>query len=171
MKLFVLGTRFLLGGILLYGGLGEIRRPFEFLASVHAYRLTGPMSGVVVTGLVPWLEVVTGVCLLVGILTQGAFLGGLLLMGLFSVAVGSAWLRGLPISCGCFGSSGDDVIGGATVVRSLTLVALSAVGLWLNCRCRMVSAAPAASSKTASAFQICFCPAGNSPPLARASNS
>jgi len=136
MKLALLGIRFFLGALLLYSGLGEIRHPFDFLASVQAYQLTGPVSGIVVSAMVPWLEVVVGVCLIAGLFIRGAFAGAILLTCLFCFAITSAWTRGLGISCGCFGGGADaggDLIGAATVLRSVALLGSAAAGTAL-CR-------------------------------------
>ena len=132
MKLLLLGIRFLLGALLLYSGLGEIRQPFDFLASIQAYQLTGPISGLVVAGVVPWVEALVGACLIAGLFTRGALAAAVLLTCVFSVAITSAWYRGLGISCGCFGGGADargDVIGVATVLRSLVLVGLAVAGV------------------------------------------
>jgi uncharacterized membrane protein YphA (DoxX/SURF4 family) len=135
VKLLLFGIRFLLGALLLYSGLGEIRQPFDFLASVQAYQLTGPVSGLVAAGVVPWVEAVVGICLIAGLFTRGALAAAILLTCVFSVAVTSAWYRGLGINCGCFGGGADgrgDVIGVMTVLRSLALVGLAVAGLVMS---------------------------------------
>jgi hypothetical protein len=128
MKLLVRVIQYLLGTTLLYGGLGEIRHPFVFLSAVNAYELTGPVTGVVVAAVLPWLEAVVGTCLLAGVLTEGAFLGAVLLNSVFFFAICSAWHRELGIGCGCFGGDGS-VIGLVTVLRSAFLLAAAGAGL------------------------------------------
>ena len=67
--------------------------------------------------------------------------GGLLLLNaslvIFAVALVSAWVRGLDVECGCFGSGR-----GATAIRDALLrdAVLLALGLWLwwqHCRRRI----------------------------------
>ncbi|WP_265447461.1 MauE/DoxX family redox-associated membrane protein [Flexivirga meconopsidis] len=54
----------------------------------------------------PFLEIVLGVLLIVGLLTRmTAVLGGLLMLA-FIIGIASVWSRGILIECGCFGSSG-----------------------------------------------------------------
>jgi uncharacterized membrane protein YphA (DoxX/SURF4 family) len=55
--------------------------------------------------LLPWAEVVAGMCFMLGILRRGAWLAMLALVLAFTIAVGSAWWRGLDISCGCTGAA------------------------------------------------------------------
>jgi uncharacterized membrane protein YphA (DoxX/SURF4 family) len=52
---------------------------------------------------VPWVEIVAGVCLMLGLwrrATLGVF-GGL--VAVFAICVGWAWSQGLDITCGCHG--------------------------------------------------------------------
>jgi putative oxidoreductase len=51
----------------------------------------------------PWLEVITGVALLLGRAITGAAFICSVLMLVFMAALTTAWQRGLDISCGCFG--------------------------------------------------------------------
>jgi hypothetical protein len=51
------------------------------------------------------VEVVAGICFMLGALKKGAWLAMLGLVGAFTVSVGSAWWRGLDISCGCLGGA------------------------------------------------------------------
>jgi uncharacterized membrane protein YphA (DoxX/SURF4 family) len=126
--LFIL--RLALGALLLYSGSAKIKAPYDFLAAVNGYQLTGPILTVIVAAVVPWLETAVGACLIAGVLTQGAMIGAALLCGVFATAVGLAWLRGLHISCGCFGTSGR-WIDGAVVARSMGLLLLVALGCLL----------------------------------------
>ena len=56
--------------------------------------------------LLPVLEVVVGLCLVLGLLTRGAAVVSALLFVAFIVGIASAWARGLQIDCGCFGGGG-----------------------------------------------------------------
>jgi len=54
----------------------------------------------------PFLEVVLGVLLIIGLLTRfTAVLGGLLMVA-FIIGIASVWARGISIECGCFGGGG-----------------------------------------------------------------
>ncbi|HSZ54756.1 MAG TPA: MauE/DoxX family redox-associated membrane protein [Tepidisphaeraceae bacterium] len=127
MKTILLVLRLSLGALLLYGGLAKFKSPYEFLAAVNAYAMTTPATSLLIAAVLPWLEMVLGVCLIGGVLVQGAMFLTVLLFALFTVATSSAWLRGLPIDCGCFGGAGDK-IGGYLVARSVTMFLLSLLG-------------------------------------------
>ena len=73
----------------------------------------------------PWLEIVTAMALLLGRLYLGALLSVSGLGVVFAVAVGSAWWRGLDISCGCFGSL---VSGRVSAVHTLSALLFIGIG-------------------------------------------
>ncbi len=87
------------GGLKIFGtGLDR------FIRDVGNYKLVGPPWDAVAAYSVPWVELVAGFCLMLGIFRRGAILaiGGLVVV--FSIAVGWAWSQGLDISCGCLAS-------------------------------------------------------------------
>ena len=86
------------GGVKIFGtGLDR------FTHDVANYQLVKAPWDAVVAYTVPWLELVGGFCLVLGILRRGAILVITSLVGMFSVSVGWAWAKGLDISCGCHG--------------------------------------------------------------------
>jgi len=80
----------------------------RFTRNIANYRLVSPPLDAVAAYSVPWLEVIAGLCLLLGFLRRGAILTLTGLVIVFSVAIGWAWSKGLDISCGCHG--GDSPI-------------------------------------------------------------
>jgi hypothetical protein len=131
---FVCGEiiRLVLASALLFTGLSKLRAPYEFLISVYGYELTGPLTSLIVATVVPWLEVVTAICLWGKLCYRGALAMTILLMAVFTTVVAIALYRQLDISCGCFISS--DKIGYSTFIRSTTLLSISIIGLILASR-------------------------------------
>ena len=121
--------RILLASVLLYSGLSKLRAPYEFLSSVYAYELTGPLTSLAIAAVLPWLEVLTAICLWGKILYRGALATSLGLCTLFSAAVGLAIYRQLDISCGCF--SDAEKISYSTLIRSISLLLASAIAMLL----------------------------------------
>ena len=71
---------------------------------MYDYELLPLYGGVLTAAVVPWLEIIAGLFLVVGIWRQaGLFVAGLLLLG-FVVAQSFALYNGLQIACGCFGT-------------------------------------------------------------------
>lgn len=95
--------RLIVAYVFIRAGLPKIQDPVSFSVAVGGFRLTGPELSMWVALILPWLELVLGLGLLIPRLrrTSGILLALLLL--LFIGLHASAWLRGLDISCGCFG--------------------------------------------------------------------
>ncbi len=119
-----------LGTLLLYAGASKANYPFDLLASIRAYGLLDESAAVLLAMSLPWLEIVTGVCLVVGMASRSAYLVTLLMSCLFVAAQTSALWRGLLVSCGCFGSS-DEPINYWTLARTASLMAASILGFGL----------------------------------------
>ncbi|AHF94970.1 hypothetical protein OPIT5_00105 (plasmid) [Opitutaceae bacterium TAV5] len=100
--------RFGLAGVFLWSGFAKVSEPAAFLASIEGFRILPYHWAWLTSLLLPWLEITTALALLAGRswTRAGALLAALMLLG-FMVAVGSAWIRGLEINCGCFGQSDD----------------------------------------------------------------
>lgn len=77
----------------------------RFAVDIGNYKLVSGGMAVAAAYIVPWVEVIAGICFMLGVLKKGAWLAMLGLVGAFSVSVGSAWWRGLDISCGCLGGT------------------------------------------------------------------
>ncbi len=75
--------------------------------------------------MLPWIEFVTGVCLILGAAAVSASLLASVLFTVFLVAIISALMRGLNIDCGCFtlGDKAEKVALATLPPRILLLVA------------------------------------------------
>ncbi|MHC4737304.1 MAG: MauE/DoxX family redox-associated membrane protein [Planctomycetota bacterium] len=124
LSCFVFITRIALGILFIYGGLYKIRQPYDFLSSVYSYELVGPKTGVLVAVILPWLELLVGVCLVGGVFISGALLFTAGMASLFTYTLSSALLSGLNISCGCFGAT-DQPINYLSVIRTCVIMLLS----------------------------------------------
>ena len=100
-------ARLFLGGVLVYAGAVKIPRPLTSERAVQAYEIF-PMELAGWIGLaLPYLEVVLGVLLILGLFTRvSAALSTLLMLALI-IVISQAWARGLTIDCGCFGGGGQ----------------------------------------------------------------
>jgi len=119
-----LALRVYLGGVFIYASMYKINYPAEFAESIAAYQLA-PFWALNPTALLmPWLELIAGVLLVIGVRTRAAAaaIGGML--ALFSLAVLLALARGIPVGCGCF-SSVEEPLGWGTLARDLLWLAMA----------------------------------------------
>ncbi|HET7684754.1 MAG TPA: MauE/DoxX family redox-associated membrane protein [Marmoricola sp.] len=101
-------ARLVLGGVWIFAGALKVGDPNASITAVRAYQLL-PMGAAEVVGRVlPMLELVLGVCLVLGLLTRVSGLLSALLQVAFIIGIASVWARGISINCGCFGDGGVD---------------------------------------------------------------
>ena len=121
----VLFTRLAVGAMFIISGLHKIRLPFQFLSDIYHYEIVGPRLSLLIALLLPWAELIVGICLLGGIFISAAFLVSACLGLVFSTAIAYAMIRGLNISCGCFGAGSAPQVGASTLIRSVTICIVS----------------------------------------------
>ncbi|MEI6465158.1 MAG: MauE/DoxX family redox-associated membrane protein [Verrucomicrobiota bacterium] len=105
MKAFHLLLRITLGGAMLYAGALKALDPAAFAASLANYQLFPAFLLAPLATLLPWLELVVGAALLTRRFPAGAAAWCTVLGAGFVTALGTAWLRGINLDCGCFGTS------------------------------------------------------------------
>jgi len=143
---FALVVRIVLGCMFLYSSLPKIRQPYDFLSSVYEYELVGPKLGLLIAMVLPWAELMVGVCLLGGIFVGGALLASVVMGAMFTFVAGSAMYRGLEISCGCFSASSLEQIGYSTLIRAC-MIALISVAAYVVTMMRRSDSSPTVSDQ------------------------
>jgi uncharacterized membrane protein YphA (DoxX/SURF4 family) len=98
-------ARLILGVVFIYASMDKIAHPAAFAKDVFNYQIL-PEFLINVTALVlPWLELILGIFLLIGLFREGtAWIATLLLVVFFGAMVFNL-ARGLDIHCGCFNTS------------------------------------------------------------------
>ncbi len=100
-------VRIALGAIFLAVGGLKIAKggPHGFAADIANYKVLMDPYNLILACLLIALEIVAGLCLLLGVLNRGAVLAGMGMTGLFLFGIVQGWVRKMDISCGCFGKS------------------------------------------------------------------
>jgi thiol-disulfide isomerase/thioredoxin/uncharacterized membrane protein YphA (DoxX/SURF4 family) len=124
-----LAVRLILGGLFLYAGIQKALDLQDAVLAVHGYALApGFLVHPVALGLT-LLEITLGVLLVLGLFTRFAAGGAAILSALFLGVLIQAMVRGLDISCGCFGGNGAGRgVGWLDLLRDLLILA---AGLYL----------------------------------------
>jgi len=124
LRALALLLRLYLGGVFIAACWYKIAEPDAFALSIATYDILplGLINAMAIT--LPWIELVCGVCLILGWWTRAAALAVAGMMVMFIVALASALARDLQLSCGCFASAeADEEINAATMVRDLLWLA------------------------------------------------
>jgi len=103
MKTVTLLLRLGLGALWMYAGVMKLRDPQQFFEDVRNFKITGWDLSMLIAIYLPWLEAVVGTALVFRRWIAGASALSGIMAFVFLGAIVSAWVRGLDISCGCFG--------------------------------------------------------------------
>lgn len=116
--------RLVLGVSFIMASMSKIPYPAEFSENVAGFQMV-PFLGVNFWSLVmPWMELIAGLFLILGIRTRAAssIIGGLLV--LFIVGLTLNLIKDAPINCGCFESVGEP-IGWELVLRDVVMLVMA----------------------------------------------
>ncbi len=116
---------------LLYSALIHIANPYYFLNTVYQYRIGPAWLGYLVAAFLPFLQLFIGVALLGRLFGWIPKLFAACVFYLFAGIQIVSVLRGLDISCGCFGAS-DVSIGWGTILLPLCLGFLTTLHLYIS---------------------------------------
>lgn len=109
--------RLYIGSIFIYASLSKITDPAIFAENIAAYRIM-PYWGInLVAVILPWMELICGFFLIIGMRTRATALVLAGLLFVFTLFVIINIFRGSPISCGCFDNVGEP-IGWAKVAQN-----------------------------------------------------
>ncbi len=130
---FVFVLRILLGLIFVYASIGKIMHPQAFAEAISNYQIL-PHSLINIAAIVlPWVELLLGTCLVMGLFIPGSLFLANVLLVIFFVALVAAFARGLNIECGCFDTSAGKLVTGSMawyLVRDTILLLIGMTLLW-----------------------------------------
>lgn len=104
-------ARLFLAGVWFLSGSAKAFDPTTARAAVRAYQVLPPDLADVVGLALPWLEIMLGLLLLLGVAVRLTAVFSAVLLVIFIAGVVSAAARGLSIDCGCFGGGGTIAAG------------------------------------------------------------
>ena len=96
------GLRVGMAAVFIGAAVPKLLEPDLFASNIFNYQMLPPWGVNALAIGLPWLELVVGICLLLGLWTRASALIVSGLMVVFVIAFTSAKARGLNISCGCF---------------------------------------------------------------------
>lgn len=110
--------RLFVGVVFIYASIYKIAEPELFAKSISYYKAV-PIELVNIMAIImPWLELLTGVLLVLGVFSKSnSFLIAVMLV-IFIAATTQALVRGIDIACGCFRSEGGEKVGIGLLLRN-----------------------------------------------------
>ncbi len=120
-KYLVLGIRLVLGFVFIYASIDKIAHPAEFAQAIYNYRMLPHWTINFMALVMPWLELFCGILIAVGVFFRGSGLMIGVMLGVFIIAISSALVRGLDISCGCFSVEGGHGVAVDLLIRDILM--------------------------------------------------
>jgi len=134
-----LTLRMLLAAFFVYASHDKIASPAGFAKIVYQWQVAGPLASNLVAVTLPWVELVAGLLLIVGVWRREAALVIALLLVVFLAAAASVLARGIDVvNCGCVSVAKEAVdaawppawmkgVGWFLVARNLLMLAAALV--------------------------------------------
>lgn len=101
----ILLARLILGGVFILASLDKIANPGDFASAIGNYHVLPFGLENLLALILPWLELLTGIFIIAGIMVDGAAIMIIIMNMIFIVAISQALARGISIECGCFSVS------------------------------------------------------------------
>ncbi|PYK05234.1 MAG: DoxX family protein [Verrucomicrobia bacterium] len=123
----------IVAGIFIYAGAIKALDPVQFASDIDNYKIVPWPVSVVLAFYLPWLEIFCGFALVVRLLYRGALSISTALILTFTFATVAAKVRGLDITCGCFGHASQHWSFPAHLATNLGILA-ALLALWVSNR-------------------------------------
>ncbi|PYJ11186.1 MAG: DoxX family protein [Verrucomicrobia bacterium] len=123
----------IVAGIFIYAGAIKALDPVQFASDIDNYKIFPWPISVALAFYLPWLEIFCGFALVVRLLYRGALSILTMLILTFTLVTTAAKVRGLDITCGCFGHASQNWSFPSHLATNLAILAALVV-LWVSNR-------------------------------------
>ena len=127
MSWVVLALRLVLSAIFIVAGFSKAGHADQFAAQIAGFRLLPQFAIAPLAIALPYLEMLLGAYLILGLFTRISAWTAVVLLAIFDGAIASAVVRGMTVSCGCFGPNDTTVTTWSEVARDAVFVLLAVI--------------------------------------------
>ncbi|MEM6279452.1 MAG: MauE/DoxX family redox-associated membrane protein [Verrucomicrobiota bacterium] len=128
MSIFWFLLRLAFGALFIFSGVMKLKDPIFFADVVRNYQLIGDPIAPAMALFVPWVEIFAGIAVMLDRFARG---GSFVLTGalmVFTLAIAISWIRGLDITCGCFGQN-EELNYPVKMAQNVVLLAIG-IAIW-----------------------------------------
>jgi uncharacterized membrane protein YphA (DoxX/SURF4 family) len=123
----------IVAGVFIYAGAIKALDPVQFASDIDNYKILPWPISVALAFYLPWLEIFCGFALVVRLLYRGALSILTMLILSFTLMTIAAKVRGLDITCGCFGHASQHWSFASHLATNLAILG-ALVMLWVSNR-------------------------------------
>ena len=123
----------IVAGVFIYAGVIKALDPVQFASDIDNYKIFPWPISVALAFYLPWLEIFCGFALVGRLLYRGALSILMALVLMFTLVTIAAKVRGLDITCGCFGHASQNWSFPSHLATNLGILAALVV-LWVSNR-------------------------------------
>ena len=120
-RYLIVTTRIILGAVFLWASFGKILEPGDFARSISNYHIVPFGIENIVALILPWLELLIGMGLILGIMVDGSVQISAILLIMFILMICQAILRGFNIECVC-GLKEGEMIGLNKILENIVFL-------------------------------------------------
>ena len=125
--------RLILGLAFILASIDKIINPEKFLEVINNYNIVPQFISPIIAMVLPWLEFISGIFLIFGILTESSAAIVIILLIMFIYGVSVNLYRGSDIECGCFSLLFEgESIGLQTILRDMIFMCFAVILIFLN---------------------------------------
>ena len=99
--------RIILGVVFIYASYPKILDPVAFSDNIHNFHITPTAVENLAALIIPWMELIVGVFLIIGVFLEGATSITIGMLIFFIFILSQAVFRGIDVHCGCFKTEAD----------------------------------------------------------------
>jgi uncharacterized membrane protein YphA (DoxX/SURF4 family) len=118
-------ARWILGVVFIYASYDKLLHPQAFADIIYHYQILPDRLINATAVFLPWLELLIGIFLMIGLWMPGTLIWCNLLLIIYIGALSFNLARGLDIDCGCFSIAGGRSIGIETIFWDVFFLTLS----------------------------------------------
>jgi uncharacterized membrane protein YphA (DoxX/SURF4 family) len=121
-----LAARWILGATFVYASYSKILAPADFAKIIYGYDLFPAVLINLIAIIIPFLELVAGLALIIGVYPRSAALIVNAMLLVFITAISINLIRGHEFDCGCFTINSDtqNTFAGPLIFRNFLILAL-----------------------------------------------
>tara|TARA_Y100001970_G_C14090118_1_gene779554 strand:+ start:673 stop:1116 length:444 start_codon:yes stop_codon:yes gene_type:complete len=99
--------RLIVGIVFIYASYDKILDPISFSKNIHNFHITPIFIENLAALIIPWLELIIGILLILGLFLEGTTTITIALLMFFIFILSQAVFRGIDVHCGCFKSEAE----------------------------------------------------------------